>query len=59
MSPSPLDQALERSERALLRIERSIQSSAGGRGRDTHLRARVAEIVHELDDIIGAAGAHR
>ena len=59
MSLSPLELALERAERALLRIERSVQSNTSGRGRDNQLRARVAEIVHELDDIIGAAGAHR
>ena len=53
MSSTPLDQALERAERALLRIERS----AGERRapRDNALRERVAEVVAELDDMLREA----
>ena len=56
MSQSPLDQALDRSERALLRIERSVERGAMHRGRDNALRSRVAAVVAELDELIGSAG---
>ena len=59
MSSSPLDQALDRSERALLRIERSLDARGGGAGRDDALRSKVAAVVAELDDIIQHAGAQR
>ncbi|MEO7504558.1 MAG: hypothetical protein ABIT69_05175 [Sphingomicrobium sp.] len=59
MSLSPLDQALDRSERALLRIERSLDSRGAATGRDDALRSKVAAVVAELDDIISQAGAQR
>ncbi len=59
MSQSPFDQAMERAERALLRIERSIERGAMHRGRDDTLRGKVAEVVAELDGLIRAAGASR
>ncbi len=59
MSLSPLDHALDRSERALLRIERSLDGRAAATGRDDALRSKVAAVVAELDDIIRAAGAQR
>ena len=40
--PTPLDQALDRAERALLRIERSVERGAMHRGRDDALRGKVA-----------------
>ncbi|HET9336722.1 MAG TPA: hypothetical protein VFO12_09985 [Sphingomicrobium sp.] len=62
MSGRPLEQAMERAERALLRIERAVErgsmssseSSAGGR--DEELRSRVAAALGELDAIIAEAG---
>ncbi|MEO5809836.1 MAG: hypothetical protein ABIR51_07255 [Sphingomicrobium sp.] len=59
MSLSPLDQALDRSERALLRIERSRDDRGAAAGRDDALRSKVAAVVAELDDIIQQAGAQR
>ncbi|MDQ3074469.1 MAG: hypothetical protein M3Q88_02495 [Pseudomonadota bacterium] len=57
MSQSPLDHAFDRAERALLRIERSIERGALHRGRDDALRGKVASVVAELDELIRAAGA--
>ena len=57
MSASPLEQALDRAERALLRIERSVERGAMTGGRDDVLRGKVAEVVAELDDLIRGAGA--
>ena len=54
MSSTPLDQALERAERALLRIERSAQQRRAA-PRDNALRERVAEVVAELDDMLREA----
>ena len=59
MSLSPIDQALDRSERALLRIERSLDGRAAAHGRDDALRSKVAAVVAELDDIIQQAGGQR
>ena len=59
MSQSPIDQALERTERALLRIERSVERGAMHRGRDDALRGKVANVVAELDELIRSAGAKR
>ncbi|HXH00475.1 MAG TPA: hypothetical protein VNI79_08720 [Sphingomicrobium sp.] len=56
MSKSPLDQAFERAEGALLRIERSIERGAKHRGRDDALRGKVANVVAELDELIRSAG---
>ncbi|QNN66040.1 hypothetical protein H9L12_05970 [Sphingomonas rhizophila] len=58
MSTSSLDAALDRTERALLRIERSLSGRREGSGRDEVLRSKVAAIVGELDDIIRQAGVH-
>jgi len=56
MSQSPLDQAFDRAERALLRIERSVERGAMHRSRDDALRGKVASVVAELDDLIRGAG---
>ena len=56
MDPSPLDQALDRAERALLRIARAIERGAIHRGRDDALRGKVANVVAELDAMIRTAG---
>jgi hypothetical protein len=55
MSRTPLDDAFERAERALLRIERSVERGAMHRGRDDALRGKVASVVAELDELIRAA----
>ncbi len=59
MSQSSLDQAFDRAERALMRIERSVERGAMHRGRDDALRGKVASVVAELDELIRAAGAAR
>ena len=56
MSQTPRDQAFERCERALLRIERSVERGTMHRGRDDALRGKVASVVAELDDLIRSAG---
>ena len=58
MSQSPLDQAFDRIDRALLRIERSVERGAMHRGRDDALRGKVASVVAELDGLIRASGAN-
>ena len=56
MSSRPLEEATDRSERALLRIERAIERGAMHDGRDEKLRANVANAIAELDSIIRDAG---
>jgi hypothetical protein len=56
MSVSPLDQAFDRAERALLRIERAVERGATHRGRDDALRGKVASVVAELDELIRETG---
>ena len=56
MDEGRLNQAFDRAERAILRIERAIsQPKPTEGGRDEELRARVREAVAELDQIIRAA----
>ena len=55
MDAKPLENALDRAERALLRIERSIERGAMHRGRDDALRSKVAGVLSELDEMIREA----
>ena len=61
MSSKPFEQAVDRVERALLRIERAVErgamtpNSSTSNGRDEQLRVRVAEALGELDQIIREA----
>jgi hypothetical protein len=55
MDEGRLTSALDRAERAILRIERAISKPKRAEGRDDELRARVREAVLELDQIIRAA----
>lgn len=58
MDAKPLENAMERAERALMRIERSVERGAmrpAESGRDEALRAKVADALAELDDIIREA----
>ena len=59
MTTSSLEAALDRTERALLRIERAATQRPAAAPRDDALRAKVAGIVAELDEIIREAGATR
>ena len=56
MDTAPLEQAMERAERALLRIERSVERGAMHRGRDDALRGKVTDVVAELDALIREVG---
>ena len=56
MDAKPLENALDRAERALIRIERSVERGAMSDGRDERLRARVVDVLAELDGIIREAG---
>ena len=49
--------ALERAERALQRIERMLGNRQPPAGRDEALRARVREVVEELDELIREVAA--
>jgi len=56
MDDASLSTALDRAERALERIERTLDSrQPAGNGRDEELRARVREAVAELDQLIREA----
>jgi hypothetical protein len=55
MDEGRLTSALDRAERAILRIERTISQPKRSGGHDDALRARVREAVAELDQIIRAA----
>ena len=56
MDLKPLENAMDRAERALLRIERSIERGAVGSGRDEALRSKVGAVLTELDELIREAG---
>ena len=49
--------ALGRADRALQRIERALAGKPGAASRDEALRARVREVVEELDELIREAAA--
>ena len=55
MSSRPLEEAVDRVERALLRIERAVDRGTMPKGQDDKLRGRVAEALAELDTIIREA----
>jgi hypothetical protein len=57
MDDGGLNSALERAERALQRIERSLAGRQTSAGRDDELRAKVREVVEELDELIREAAA--
>ncbi|RIX31782.1 hypothetical protein [Sphingomonas edaphi] len=56
MDAKPLENALDRAERALMRIERSVARGAMHVGRDEALRAKVAGALAELDELLRDAG---
>ena len=55
MDDGGLSSALERAERALERIDRALTNRQPAPGRDDELRARVREVVEELDILIREA----
>ena len=52
MSDDGLAASLDRAERALERIERALSRMKPGGARDEMLRAKVRDVVAELDSII-------
>jgi hypothetical protein len=52
-----LSTALGRAERALERIERALANRRAPESRDEELRAKVREVVEELDELIREAAA--
>jgi hypothetical protein len=57
MDDEELSSALDRAERALQRIERALTVRQTPAGRDEELRAKVREVVEELDELIREAAA--
>ena len=55
MHEGGLSAALDRSERALERIERALANRKPASGRDDELRAKVRDAVAELDQLIREA----
>ncbi len=55
MDDGNLSAALERAELALQRIERTLAGRQQSGNRDDELRARVREVVEELDELIREA----
>ena len=61
MSSKPFEEAVERVERALVRIERAVDrgalapAAAQSEGREEQLRAKVAAALGELDELIREA----
>jgi hypothetical protein len=57
MDDGELTSALNRAERALERIERALSNRQQPAKRDDELRAKVREVVEELDELIRQAAA--
>ena len=55
MSDDGLVHSLDRAERALERIDRALSRLNAGSSRDEKLRARVRDVVAELDSLIEGA----
>ncbi len=57
MDDGGLSAALDRAEQAIERIQRTLASRQPAAGRDEELRAKVREVVEELDELIRQAAA--
>jgi hypothetical protein len=57
MDNGELVSALDRADRALQRIERALSARQPPPRRDDELRAKVREVVEELDELIREAAA--
>ena len=57
MDDGRLTSALDRAERALERIQRAVSAPKHVDTRDEELRAKVREVVDELDELIRQAAA--
>lgn len=54
MSNQVLSDAILRAERAMSRLEQTVSTIEGSRGRDDKLRATVRDVVAELDSILAS-----
>ena len=57
MDEDSISKSLERAERALQRLERALAERQPAPPRDEELRAKVREVVEELDELIREAAA--
>ena len=57
MDDGGLSNSLDRAERAIERIQRALASKPATPARDDELRAKVREVVEELDELIREAAA--
>lgn len=57
MEDAELVSALDRADRALQRIERALSARQPAAARDDELRAKIREVVDELDELIREAAA--
>jgi hypothetical protein len=57
MDDGGLSAALDRAEQAIERIQSALASRPAPQVRDEELRAKVREVVEELDDLIRQAAA--
>ena len=57
MDDGGLNAALDRAEQAIERIHRALGARESVAGRDDELRAKVREVVEELDELIRQAAA--
>ncbi len=57
MDAGGLSAALDRADQALARIQRAISTPKPVAARDEELRAKVREVVDELDELIRQAAA--
>jgi hypothetical protein len=57
MDDAALSDALARAEQALQRVERALAARPPVSARDEQLRAKVREVVEELDGLIREAAA--
>jgi hypothetical protein len=56
MNDGGIATALDRAERALERVERALQNRPADTSKEEQLRAKVREVIAELDELIGIAG---
>ena len=56
MSNQVLIDAIVRAERAMSRLEQTVATVKGSRGREEKLRATVRDVVAELDSIFASGG---
>ena len=56
MSNQVLIDAIVRAERAMSRLEQTVATVKGSRGREEKLRSTVRDVVAELDSIFASGG---